>query len=145
MVWLDMLRNVILALALILSSHLALASHIAALHSGATLGSFPRALPSLKRIENGTAVATVANANAHANKTTMPLDGLKEMFEYARADDDWGQTSVIKPPSHATLVATSPVADKAAAPVGADFQDPLLESDLGVSAFDGWSGAASFP
>jgi hypothetical protein len=75
--------------------------------------------------------------NEDAAKMTMPLDGLKEMFEYARNGDDWGHTSVILPPSQATEPNDAPLD-----PMPLDAPSAI---DTGVVAFDGWSGTASFP
>ena len=94
-------------------------------------------------------------------KTTMPLDGLREMFDYASSgDDDWGNnTSIIGPPPHGDT-SPAPISQSrptsSPAPTGiestgaAGDQAPIGEhmsgagGELGVLAFDGWSGAASY-
>ena len=125
MPWLEMLRNVLLALIVIISTHIALG----------------------KCDTRPTEVIVLPQAHAAQNvdvaKTTMPLDGLEEMFEYAQSGDDWGHTPIISPPSHATE--PNEVVKETAIPTGLGGPDPISNMDSGVSAFDGWSGSASFP
>ena len=127
MTWMELLRNVMLALVLIISTHIA-------------LGKFE---PS--RAEVVVLPQAHAAQNIDVAKTTMPLDGLKEMFEYARSGEDWGHTPVIMPPSDA-MGPHEVVKDTTISPSGlGDPEESLSDMELGVSAFDGWSGTASFP
>ena len=125
MPWLEMLRNVLLALVMILSTHIALS----------TRDTPPPDVVVLPRAH--------AAQNVNVAKTTMPLDGLEEMFEYARSGDDWGHTPVILPPSQSTE--PNDIVKESTDPTGWGPQEPLEKADNGVSAFDGWSGTASFP
>lgn len=125
MIWLMMARNVLFALVLIISMHIAL-------HKPCETNA--RALtPSVVFSPQ-----TNAAQNTDAQKSTMPLDGLREMFEYARAADEWGETSVIVPPERSGSPRPSDLALVASEP------GPSEALPAPVSAFDGWPSAASF-
>ena len=125
-------RNMALALLLLVLSHIAL--HPITYETGHHISDHQKAM----------AVAVPRAKAAHdvaATKVTMPLDGLQEMFEYAKSGEEWGETSIIMPPRTDSVIAgTSPRSETGPPTLAAATDQHGM-----VAAFDGWHGAASFP